>query len=96
MDQINQRIVSSVLFLMLPLHHTRTSPAAGFEPAPFFLMKKLEVTLDFATDLLIKRDLNPNPPVLVVYRFVILSPAKDGISQYCQVEHQYALFSWHF
>ena len=62
----------------------------------FFLLKKLEVALDFATDLLIKRDLNPNPPVLVVYRFVILSPAKDGISQYCQVEHQYALFSWHF
>ena len=62
----------------------------------FFFAEKLEVTLDFATDLLIKRDLNPNPPVLVVYRFVILSPAKDGISQYCQVEHQYALFSWHF
>jgi len=48
----NQRMLSSVLDLSATVTPYAVSDAAGFEPTPFLFKKKLEVTLNFTTDLL--------------------------------------------
>ena len=49
--KINQRMLSSVLYLSATVTPYAVSDAAGFEPTPFLFKKKLEVTLNFTTDL---------------------------------------------
>ena len=44
-------MLSSVLYLSAAATPYAVSDAAGFEPTPFLFKKKLEVTLNFTTDL---------------------------------------------
>ena len=54
-------MLSSVLDLSATVTPYAVSDAAGFEPTPFLFKKKLEVTLDFTTDLLRGPDSNQRP-----------------------------------
>lgn len=54
-------MLSSVLDLSATVTPYAVSDAAGFEPTPFLFKKKLEVTLNFTTDLLRGLDSNQRP-----------------------------------
>ena len=54
-------MLSSVLDLSATVTPYAVSDAAGFEPTPFLFKKKLEVTLNFTTDLLRGPDSNQRP-----------------------------------
>ena len=75
-------MLSSVLYLSATVTPYAVSDAAGFEPTPFLFKKKLEVTLNFTTDLLRglgsnQRPLGYEPNELpLLYPTILCCPAR--------------------
>jgi len=77
----NQRMLSSVLDLSATVTPYAVSDAAGFEPTPFLFKKKLEVTLNFTTDLLRGLDSNQRPQGYEPCELPLLPPRNFMLSR---------------